>query len=315
MGKKFAKVYGVVDIGTLKVKAEIASVEPDGLLEKLYSSNVLTLFGTGLDENGGMVQEQYIRQTIDELQRLKGEFKKHGVEKSRVVSTHAMRKAKNREDIVERIKKEVGFDVENITQEQEAEFFFRAVMQTFAPENREYAVIDVGGGSVQVLVGTKKKLQKAHMMKTGTVSLHEKFVQDPHNPRSFSTEDDIEQMRLAILEELMPFERAKNVPLVYGSSMVIDIMKQIDIQLYPHKESAAHPYKTYAGHLAKVIKEVGPMPFGERDELYKLPHHYAWGLDKAFLNAVTIAEHFESPHIIPSNANIAQGIIYSMAEA
>ena len=306
-------VYGVVDIGTLKVKTEIASVAENGVLQRVYSSNNLTCFGVGIDENNGFAQEQYIQQTIDELQRVRAKFKKHGVDKFRVVSTHAMRRAANREEILEHIRRNVGFEVENISQEEEAMLFFLAVMRTFVPENREYAVIDVGGGSVQVLIGTKHDLRRSHMMKTGTVSLHEKFVINPHDPDSFTTRENIEQMKGEILQQLMPLKGGKDIPLIYGSSMVIDVMQQIKIKLDPHEDSVTHPYKTYAEHLAGFIDLIRPLTFRQREEQYPLPHSYSWGLDKAFLNAVTIAEHFGSPYIVPSNANIAQGIIYSMA--
>lgn len=313
MAPHMKDVYGVVDIGTLKVKTEVTSVEENGVLQRRYSSNTLTCFGVGLDENNGLVQKQYIQQTLAELKRVKAEFEKHGVDKFRVVSTHAMRRAANRESILERIRREVGFEVENISQEEEAKFFFLAVMRTFLPEDREYAVIDVGGGSVQVLIGTKHDLRRSHMMKTGTVSLHEKFVANPHDPDSFTTQENIEQMKGEILRQLMPLGGGKGIPLIYGSSMVIDIMQQIKIKLDPHEDSVAHPYKTYARHLIDFIDRIRPLTFRQREEQYPLPHSYSWGLDKAFLNAAAIAGHFGSPYIVPSNANIAQGIIYSMA--
>lgn len=307
-------IYGVADIGTLKVKTEIASVEPSGALKRIYASNVLTCFGVGLEEHGGSVQKRYLEETIRELKRVRQEFARNGVKKFRVVSTHAMRRAKNRDEIMERIRNEVGFAVENISQAEEAELFFRAVMKTFIPEDREYAVIDVGGGSVQVLVGTKRELRQSHMMKTGTVSLHEKFILNPHDPDSRTTEENIGEMRGEILRQLLPLQAAENIPLVYGSSMIIDVMRELNIQLDPHEDSAAHPYKTYARHLAEFIERIRPLTFREREERYPLPHSYAWGLDKAFLNALAVAAHFRSPYIIPSNANVAQGIIYAMAE-
>lgn len=307
------KIYGVIDIGTLKVKTEIASVNNEGSLERLYASNTLTRFGIGLETNGGCPLELHLVDTINELNRIKKEFKNHRVTNWRVVSTHAMRQAKNQNEIIKRVKQETGFEIENLTQAQEASLFFEAVIQTFLLNDQKYAVMDVGGGSVQITVGTKNQLLKSHLMRTGTVTLQEKFIKDPRNPESFTTEEDIEHMKEFILKELMMCDRVKGVPLVYGSSMVIDVMKIIKIPLDIHENSKAHPYKTYVKHLEKFMKEVIKLKFGERDECYKdLPHHYGWGIDKGFLNAITVAEYFHSPYIIPSNANMAQGIIFAM---
>ncbi len=306
-------IYAVVDIGTLKVKTEVSSVNSDGTLNRIYNSNNLTRFGIGLDENNGYVQETYIQATIEELKRLKSEFKRYKVTKFRIVSTHAMRKAKNKQEIISRIKNEVGFEVENIPQEQEAELFFKAVMQTFPSNYKKYGVIDVGGGSVQVLVGTKENLMTKYMMPTGTVSLHEKYVKDPNDPLSYTTSEDIEKMKSQILEEIIKLEISEETPLIYGSSMIIDVMKALNIPLDSHLDSSMHPYKTYSKHLSKFLNEIIKYNPAERGKLYpQLPHGYEWGIDKAFINVLTIASRLNSPYIIPSNANIAQGIIYSM---
>ena len=153
------KVCSVVDIGTLKVKFLIASATPTGELMELYSSNTLTCFGCEMDKNKGDVLEANLIKTINELKRCKELLKKYNVEKFKVVSTHAMRRAKNKDEIIRRIKKEVGFSVENISQEQEAELFFRAVIRDFPNSLRERAVLDIGGGSVQVLIGNSEKLK------------------------------------------------------------------------------------------------------------------------------------------------------------
>jgi hypothetical protein len=95
--------------------------------------------------------------------------------------------------------------------------------------------------------------------------------------------------------------------------MIIDVMKIVGLPLDPHEDSVAHPYKTYIQHMSDFISWIIQFKSGYRDkEFPALPHGYGWGIDKAFLNVITVAEHLRSPYIIPSNANIAQGIIYSM---
>ena len=307
------KNYAVIDIGTLKVKFLIASLTPSGELIEKYSSNTLTCFGCEMDKNNGYVLEENLVKTINELKRCKSLLKKYGVKKYRVVSTHAMRRAKNKVEILKRIKKEVGFEVESISQEKEAEFFFTAVLKDF-PENNEYAVLDMGGGSVQVLIGTKGKLIKVHMMQTGAQYLHDNFTKDPSNPNSFTTPEDLEIMKEYILKELLPLEKTKGLPIIYGSSNIIDLMKAINLPLETHEDSKTHPYKTYSKYLQEFMREVLPHSYTKREEMFPFQWGYMWGIDKAFLNVVTIGKHLESPHIIPSNANIAQGFIYSMVE-
>jgi len=306
------KKYGVIDIGTLKVKFLIASVSPDKSFDQVYFSNELTCFGVGLDENQGFVQEKYLDQTIQELQRCKEVAKNHDVGSLKVVSTHAMRRAKNKQEILAKIREKTGFAVENISQDQEAELFFKGVITGFESD-KDYAIVDMGGGSVQILVGNKNELKKAHLVQTGAQYLHDNFTSNPHLPDSFTTEKDLEKMRRYILEQLLPLKGIGDLPLIYGSSNIIDMMKAMNIPLKENKESETHPYLTYARYLEDFIKKVLPLSYKQREEKFPFQKGYVWGIDKAFLNIVTMSELFPSSKIIPSNANIAWGIIYKLA--
>lgn len=306
------KTYAVIDIGTLKVKTFIAQVRDTGQLDVRFASNTLTCFGCDMDQNNGCIKEEYLKRTIAELQRVKALFTEYGVTAYRVVATQALRRAKNQKEIIERIAQEVGFTVELITQEQEAHFFFDAVMRTFTVE-REYALVDVGGGSVQILVGTPTQLKQTHLLHTGSTYLHDNFTQKPELETSHTTEADLKRMKEIIMEQLNVFKTGKNIPIIYGSSMIIDMMQAIKIPLDVHADSAIHPYQTEPKHLELYIQKLLPLSYAEREVQYNVGQKgYTWGMDKAFLNIVTIAEHLQSPYIVPTNANIAQGIIYSM---
>lgn len=305
------KNYAVIDIGTLKVKFLIASVSVEGDFKQVYFSNELTCFGVGLDENQGNVQEKYIASTIQELLRCKQLLKDYQVDGLRVVSTHAMRRAKNRQEVLDTILRETGFEVENISQDEEAKLFFKGVISGFETD-KDYAIVDMGGGSVQILVGNRNELKKSHLLQIGAQYLHENFTTNPHLETSFTTEADLEKMRRYILEQLLPLKGIGDLPLVYGSSNIIDVMKAVGVPMEPFNESKTHPYQTYAQYLKNFIKEVLPLNYKQRDEKFHLQKGYVWGIDKAFLNIITMSEYFPSSHIIPSNANIAWGLIYQM---
>lgn len=305
------KNYAVIDIGTLKVKCLVAQLLASGELKEVYFSNTLTCFGVGLDENQGLVQEKYLERTIDELKRCQRLLQGYQVAGGRVVSTHALRRAKNREEIVQRIYQETGWRVENLSQNQEAELFFRGVINGLE-KNQDYAVVDVGGGSVQILVGNHQELKKIHLLQTGAQYLHDNFTRQPHVEDSLTSEADLEKMRRYILKQLLPLKGIGDLPLVYGSSNVIDLMKAIHLPLEENPGSATHPYRTYAKHLREFIRQVLPLSYKQREEKFPFQYGYMWGIDKAFLNVVTMSEVFPSSYIIPSNANLARGLICEM---
>lgn len=305
-----AKHVAVIDIGTLKVKLLIARVASTGEFEKLYSSIKLTCFGCDMVD--GNILDEYLTRTIAELKQCRDKFKEFNVSSFRVVSTHALRRAANRKAVVERIRRETGFEVENLSSEEEASFFFRAVLRDF-PSDRPYALADMGGGSMQVIVGQKGALAQMHLMPIGSATLHEKFTRNSSDESSFNTPEDIERMKEYILEQMIGIKAAEGLPIIYGSSNVIDLMKAIKLPLDDHPDSQTHPYKTYAAHLNEFVDKVLPLTFAEREAHFQFQRGYMWGIDKAFTNITTLAERLGSPYIIPSNANLAEGLIYSMA--
>jgi exopolyphosphatase/guanosine-5'-triphosphate,3'-diphosphate pyrophosphatase len=307
-----SKTYAVIDIGTLKVKFLIASLHHDSSLDKRYTSNTLTCFGC--DMINDKVREDYLERTIVELNRCKDKLAEFNVTECRVVSTHAMRRAVNRSYVMGRMFNETGFVVENISSQDEANLFFNAALRDF-PIGKRYALVDVGGGSIQVIVGRRgQHPEQTHLLPIGSATLHEIFTKNPQDENSFNTHGDIERMKDYILEQLVGVGTAKNVPLIYGSSNVIDLMRSIGLRLDPHDDSSSHPYKTYASSLKRFVDEVLPLTFAERENLYQFQKGYMWGIDKAFLNIGILAERLGSPYIIPSNSNVAEGLLYSMVK-
>ncbi|MCL5010718.1 MAG: hypothetical protein M1127_00690 [Patescibacteria group bacterium] len=306
--------YAVIDIGTLKVKFLVAQVLDNGGIKEVYFSNNLTCFGCNMDETGGHIAPNNLQTTIGELLRCKKLLCDYSVVKFKVVSTHALRNAKNREAVKKEMEEKTGFEIENISQDQEALLFFKAVMNGFPDNKKEYTVVDVGGGSVQILIGNKKELKLTHRMRSGAQFLHENFTQNPHLEESFTTEQDIENMRRYLLEQLIPLPGGLKTPIIYGSTCIIDFMKAIGVPLDGYSESKTHPFKTYAKVLDDFIKKVLPLRYREREERFPFQQGYTWGMDKAFLNITTLAEKIESPFIIPSNANVSQGILYDLLD-
>ena len=300
-----------IDIGTLKTKFLIARITESGQLEEIYKSNTLTCLGCDMNRNGGFVSKRNLYDTINELHRCNELLAEYSVDRVRIVSTHALRKAKNREYVLKMIKNRVGFKVENISQAEEASLFFNVVLRDFAKDKR-YAVTDIGGGSVQLLIGKPGELEQMYLLPMGSQYLHATFTKDSDNELACTTEKDIENMRNYILEQLLPIEKTQNTPIVYGSSNVIDLMQTINIPLDSNDDSQVHPYKTYAKYLDEFTERVLPLSYKERESQYPFQYGYMWGIDKAFTTISTMSQYLNAPHIIPSNANISQGIIYSM---
>lgn len=167
---------GVIDIGTLKIKLQIVKLASPNNLATVYKSNTLTCLGLRMHENNNRPKQEYLEQTFNELSRCKQIIEKEGVDKLRVVSTHALREMGDvGKEIAKQIQQSVGFNVEIISQEEEANLFFQAVTGDF-PTKKDLTVVDIGGGSVQILIGNKNQLKKTFLLKAGAQYLHDTLV-------------------------------------------------------------------------------------------------------------------------------------------
>lgn len=105
------KYYGVIDIGTLKVKLQIVEKSQTGELKTIEQSNILTCLGCHMAENGNRPKPENLEKLFAELSRCKKLMQKYGVKRMRVVSTHALREmAEVGTEIAKEIKKKNRYE-------------------------------------------------------------------------------------------------------------------------------------------------------------------------------------------------------------
>jgi exopolyphosphatase/guanosine-5'-triphosphate,3'-diphosphate pyrophosphatase len=302
----------VIDIGTLKVKFLISEIITSSKFKTKYQSNTLTCLGVKMHENNNRPLPQYLDQTINELKRCNNIIQKEKVDKIRIVSTHALREmGEVGQDIVEKIKNEVGLNVEIITQDEEANLFYQAVLKDFKTD-KDFTIVDVGGGSVQILIGNKKALKEKYLLKTGAQYLFDHFS-PRHTGNDFPTREEIRAMQDYIMKELTPIPKGIKTPVVYGSSCIINVFKKIGLNLEKYYISKAHPYRVKVSEMENFMENIISVPYDKREEMYKLDQqYYMWGIDKAFLNILSICKKEDSPFVIPSNSNINDGLVLSL---
>lgn len=312
MTKQNPKRYGVIDIGTLKVKCQVVEKDSSNNVVTVYQSNNLTCLGCRMLQNGNRPKKGNIVKMLSELKRCKKVFEKYKVVKSRVVSTHAFREmGEVGRELAGLIKEKVGFDVEIISQKEEADLFFKAVLNDFE-NGQEYVVIDVGGGSVQILIGSKGNLKQSFLLKTGSSTLWDMFT-PKHSSMDFPKGDEITKMREYILSQLDAVPNDIGVPMIYGSSCIIDVFKAVSIPVQEHKSSNSHPFKAEIADIVRFLDGIWSVPYDEREKRFVSPTKgYMWGVDKAFLNVVELARKVKATYVIPSNANINQGLLMSI---
>ena len=142
-----------IDIGSNTTRLLVADRTERGLAEVLQR-RAFTRLGRGLDATG-CIERQKIAEVAREVAAQVAVAQEHGAEWIRVVATAAVRRAGNRAELCEAVRAAAGLPVEILTGEQEARLAFEGATRTLehAPLG-EIGVVDVGGGSTELVVGT-----------------------------------------------------------------------------------------------------------------------------------------------------------------
>ena len=191
-----------IDIGSNTVLLLIAEVKNDELrtIKNFYKAPRIS---KGLVK-GKVIKKNSIKQLITILQDYKKEIDKFDCRKIFIVGTNAFRIASNRKEILEEVKKHTGFQIKIIDGHEEAKLSYLGASLTL-PGVKEKVVIDIGGGSTEVIYGKNKSILFRNSFQTGVVSLTEMFLSEfPYGYRNFIS---ISEFLSQTFDELL-----KNIP-------------------------------------------------------------------------------------------------------
>ncbi|TQL69929.1 Ppx/GppA phosphatase [Nocardioides albertanoniae] len=168
-----------IDCGTNTIKLLIATVTADGLTEDLREARMVRL-GQGVDRTGVLAEEALQRAfgAIDDYAAL---IRDHEVEKVRFVATSATRDAANAATFIDGVRARLGVTPEVVTGAEEAALSFGGAARNLpGTPTPPVLVIDIGGGSTELILGEGPTPTASDSMDIGAVRLHERHLRsDP----------------------------------------------------------------------------------------------------------------------------------------
>jgi exopolyphosphatase / guanosine-5'-triphosphate,3'-diphosphate pyrophosphatase len=208
-------VCAAIDIGSNTTRLLVAEPQ-EGQLRKVMEQRAYTRIGKGASKNGKIAAEKVaeVMEAVNTQVRLAAEM---GAEVTKVVATAAIREAKNRDKVVKQIEEASGVEVEVLSEEEEGRLAFVGATKSLGhPVEGTIAVVDVGGGSCEVVTGTVTDgVEEVRSFKIGSGSLAEDHLES--DPPSAS---EIRRLRDHIADyfEDVELERPDQAVAVGGSA-------------------------------------------------------------------------------------------------
>ena len=166
-----------IDIGTNSMRLLITEYDHGFSKRKKFTN--ITRIGRGVDELG-YISKESIDRNIHALKEFVEIAKHEDCEEIYVMGTSALRDSKNKQEFIDRAKKEAGVNVDIISGSDEASLGFYGVTADLKEES-QVLILDIGGGSTEFILGDKSGgIVFTKSENIGSVRLTEKFVKsDP----------------------------------------------------------------------------------------------------------------------------------------
>jgi exopolyphosphatase / guanosine-5'-triphosphate,3'-diphosphate pyrophosphatase len=173
----------VIDIGTNSIHMVLADILPDASFKILDRYKDITRLGNGVFATGRLSDEAMAR-ALEVLKTLVTLARNKGFERISAVATSAVREAKNGGDFVGIVTEQTGLKVRVISGIEEARLIFVGVKNSIALSDGPTLVVDIGGGSVELILGNREGLIHGTSLKLGAIRLAEQYL--PKTPPSES---------------------------------------------------------------------------------------------------------------------------------
>lgn len=184
-----------VDIGTLTCRLLIADVPADGRLIEVQSERRILRLGEGVDQTKQLSIAAMDR-VVQCLREWRALIDASHVDATAAVATSAVRDAANRDEFLDRVKREAGFEVELISGEEEARRTMLGIRSGLPAGVTHVLALDIGGGSTEFILDRPDQPPTVRSINIGVVRLCERLLR--HDP---PTDGEVQQAREWIAKE------------------------------------------------------------------------------------------------------------------
>jgi exopolyphosphatase/guanosine-5'-triphosphate,3'-diphosphate pyrophosphatase len=270
----------------------------------------ISRLGEGLDRTGA-IDEVAAGRTLECLERFVHEAEYSGASRIRVAGTNAFRVASNGLEIAARFSDRVGYPVEVLTGEEEARLVFLAVLSGLAPQAGCSIVVDIGGGSTEVISGEGEAGTQVISLELGCVRLTERLIHgDP------PAEDELGAVRTHVhevfAEKLASFEPA-GISRAIGVGGTVTAFGALDLNLVKYDPSRIENHHLPRARIESISKHLCAIPLAQRRDLAGVSRGRADIIPAGAIILSEFASRFDLPGIYVSTRGLRYGLVLNEA--
>ncbi len=319
-------IAAAIDIGTNSTRLFIASIKNNQVIP-LKREMVITRLGKGLKDSGLILDENF-KNTVKVIEEYKKECIKYGVEMIKAVGTNALREAVNAKDFIDEVFKKTNIKVEIISSDVEAQLSFCGAVKSIEQSqiqgcfkfknSKDVLVIDVGGGSSELIFGNiKGEVKEIKGIDIGCVNVSEQFIKsDP--PSKFEIDNMVNYIRERLFKELK-FDTDKEKMIskkirMIGLAGTISSIASIYLGLKKYEMEKLNFLCLKLSSITKIFKNLCKLDLPNRKKVIGLEPGRADVIIGGSAIVIELMRFFKKRKLMVSEHDILDGIIYSLID-
>ena len=181
-------VLAAIDIGTNSIHLILVEVdESTGATHQVRKEREMVRLGAGEALKKRRIGRKSFARGVEAITRFAGMAREAGADEVRAVATSAVREALNGREFVEAVRMASGIDVRIISGADEARLIQLGVSRGYPLHGRVACIVDVGGGSTEIIVADAERPRFLRSVRLGSLRLYEEFLaaHDPVDPNDY----------------------------------------------------------------------------------------------------------------------------------
>ena len=252
-----------VDLGTNSTRLLVADLD-DGRIEPLHRETTITRLGEGVDARRRLLPLPVarVRNCLTDYRRT---IESLGADRTLAVATSAVREAENGEAFLGEVEWSYGFATRLLSGDEEALLTFRGATNGRALDARGTLLVDVGGGSTELVVGGSTGVELHTSLRVGSVRHTERYVHgDP--PSS----EEVAACRDAVAATLADGAPRTAVRAAIGTAGTITSLAALDLGLAAYDPERVHGHVLTAPAVEAQLARLAALSEAARRELPSL---------------------------------------------
>ena len=302
--------FAGVDIGTLTCRLLIADVPADGRLIEVQSERRILRLGEGVDQTKQLSIAAMDR-VVQCLREWRALIDASHVDATAAVATSAVRDAANRDEFLDRVKREAGFEVELISGEEEARRTMLGIRSGLPAGVTDVLALDIGGGSTEFILDRSGENPVVRSIDVGVVRLCERLLH--HDP---PTDEEVRQAREWIAREAKTAVAAMGnyqMATFVGTAGTITSLAAMAQKLPTYEPARIHNFTLQLSTIQTLERTLLSRKKTDRAGLPGLEKGREEVIAAGAIIVRTIMEMLEMPSVLVSDLGLREGVLIDHA--